>query len=434
MDKIFKEAEKYIVNKNVEIFRQHWDEDSVDFEMDKIKGIKSQSTTGYGLRIIKDDKLGFTSSTEGVEPSSLVRQAVETVKYGPKAVFEFPGKAPVESDIRITDDRIRNLTVEKMTETGEEILDYLKSKKPEYQYSISLNRSEETRAIKTGNFESSYNRSAYSFSVNAHSFREGDFFIIGDYFDCSVYEPREKEIADRLLDILKFTEGSAVIGTGTYPILVSPWALMDIIRPLKVGLNGTYIEKGSSPLAEKMEQKILPETINIYDDPSIEGRASSTPFDDEGVTAERRPLIEKGVIKNFILDQRTAGALKMQSTGNGSRGYTDMPYPSVHCLFFEQGNDSLNDLIKGIKEGLFIQQTIGGSGVNPFTGDFQINAYIAVKIENGQLAGRTKGVMIGGNMYKIFETTSGISSERIWHGNACLPYVRFDEVFVSGNK
>jgi PmbA protein len=356
------------------------------------------------------------------------------VKYGPKAVFEFPESPPSESGVKIFDEKIKELTIEKMTETGEEILEYLKSKKPEYQYDISLNRSEENKTIRTGNFESSYNRSAYSFSVKASSFREGDFFWLGDLYDCSVYESREKEIADRLLETLNLTEGSAFIETGEFPILVSPWTLRDFIMPVIYGLNGRTIEKGSSPLADKMGQKVFPEAITIFDDPAINGKTSSSPFDDEGIQTSGKPLVKKGVIENFILDQRTAGALKMQTTGNGSRGYTDMPHPSAHCLVFDAGAESKDGLQKGMKDGLYIQQVIGSHTGNPFTGDFQLNVDIGVKIENGQKTGRVKNIMIGGNIYKLFETISGISSERMWIGNSYLPYVRFDKVFVSGNK
>jgi PmbA protein len=433
MDRILKEAQNYVSLENVEIFRQHWDEDSVDFEMDRIKGIKSQSITGYGLRIIKDGKIGFTSSTEGFEPSDMVARALDTVRYGPLAVFELPGEAPSGLNIRIFDEKISQLTIDKMVETGEEILEYLKSRQPEFQYDVYVNRGVEKKTIHPGKFEASYERSIYSFVVKAHSFKEGDFFHTGEAYECSVYESREKEIADKVLDTLKLTEGSAVIGTGNYTVVISPRVLYEIFFGILVGLNGRTIEKGSSPLADKMEQRILPAEITIYDDPAVDGKTASAPFDDEGIQAYKKPLIEKGVIKNFILDLRTAGALGMTSTANGSRGYTTMPGPAVSNLVFEPGVDTLEDLIKGVTEGLYIEQVIGGLTGNFYTGDFQLNVDLGVRIEKGLMAGRVKNVMISGNIYKLFESISGISSLRVWEGNGYFPYTRFDKVFVSGN-
>lgn len=53
------------------------------------------------------------------------------------------------------------------------------------------------------------------------------------------------------------------------------------------------------------------------DDGTLDFAVQSTPYDDEGVPTTKKFLVEKGVVKGFLYDLKTAAQAKAQPTGNG---------------------------------------------------------------------------------------------------------------------
>ena len=70
----------------------------------------------------------------------------------------------------------------------------------------------------------------------------------------------------------------------------------------------------------KLGEKIASEALTIIDDATMPGLFGSSPFDDEGVTSRRTVVIERGVLKSYLLNTYTALKLGLKTTGNASRG------------------------------------------------------------------------------------------------------------------
>lgn len=430
MQAILEAASKKVDINDAEVFCESWNEDSVDFEMDKLKSVKTRQVAGYGLRIIKDGRIGFTGGTS-YDPDDMINMALSSARFGPPAAFRFPGKTGMKS-MNIFDEKIDSLQVADMTEKGYSLLEYLKSRRGDVQWDVFFKRYVTFKRILSGKIDSMYRKTIYDFSLVAHSIKEGDFLHIYDGFSTSRLQGGEEEIRDSILNILQLAEKEVKIKTGIMPVIFTPAGFKDIIRNLIVNTNGKMVEKGASPLADKIGEKILPDSVNIFDDGTIDGTAGAEPFDDEGMPVERFPIVEKGILKNFVLDLQTAAILKMKPTGSGARSYSSQPRPSVHGVIVEPGNDSVDDMIKNIKEGILIDQLIGSHTGNPFTGDFQLNIDLGFKIENGEKTGRVKNVMIAGNFYELFASLAGFSKETKWDGNYCLPYAGFERLSVAG--
>ena len=64
----------------------------------------------------------------------------------------------------------------------------------------------------------------------------------------------------------------------------------------------------------------------------------SRPFDDEGVVSRALPLIQAGVVRNFMYDLQTAGLAKTESTGAASRSLASQPAISNSNLVIEPGD------------------------------------------------------------------------------------------------
>ena len=160
-------------------------------------------------------------------------------------------------------------------------------------------------------------------------------------------------------------------------------------------------------------------------------RADSASFDDEGIPCRKLPLVEHGVLKNFLLDLKTASQTGMQSTGSARRSLTSMPSPGTHNLVMEPGGTPLADMLGGIKNGLWVDTVLGLGMGNLISGAFSNTLGVAFKIENGKLTGRVKNVNIAGNIYELLKDIAAVSKETEWYyGSLCLPYVMLESLPV----
>lgn len=193
------------------------------------------------------------------------------------------------------------------------------------------------------------------------------------------------------------------------------------------------MQKGASPLTNRLGEKIIDARVSIYDDATIDFADMSYPVDSEGVPARRTPLFEKGVLINYIFDLQTAGIMKTQSTGNGNRGFSSQPSPGYSNIIVETGDMPFDSMVKDIKCGILVDQVLGGGQSNVLAGEFSVNIDLGYLIENGEIIGRVKDCMIAGNVFDLFNNIVAIGDRAEWHGSTKVPPFYFKSVNVAGN-
>lgn len=82
-------------------------------------------------------------------------------------------------------------------------------------------------------------------------------------------------------------------------------------------------EEEGQTFAKKIGQRVMPEFMRVYDDPTIRSIGGIDLnghyfFDDEGVAAQRASLVEDGVLKTFLLSRSPAAGFT-KSNGHGRR-------------------------------------------------------------------------------------------------------------------
>ncbi|HIC87703.1 MAG TPA: TldD/PmbA family protein [Aquificae bacterium] len=134
----------------------------------------------------------------------------------------------------------------------------------------------------------------------------------------SFLEPQKivKEAQENLNYLLDAEE----IETQTINIVFSEEMVEELITSLGVAFLGKNILRGKSLFKDSLGEKIASEKLSLLDSPIEKEGLSSTPYDGEGVKTFKKFVIEKGVLKNFILDLYTANKLNMKTTGNCARG------------------------------------------------------------------------------------------------------------------
>ena len=219
-------------------------------------------------------------------------------------------------------------------------------------------------------------------------------------------------------------------------VIVGPWAMASLLSyALFPAFSGEKVIKETTPLLNKVEQKIASELLTIYDDPFHELSLKPVIADDEGVPTRKNTLIENGIFKGFVWNNYWAKVHGTESTGNGTRNLsTGGVGIGFHSIVIEKGKESLSDLIAEIDHGYLVDGFQGAHSSNPDNGNFAVVANPAFLIENGEVKGSTV-FMMSGNVYELINQIYAISREQKvipFHGTAITPWIAFENVRIAG--
>lgn len=163
------------------------------------------------------------------------------------------------------------------------------------------------------------------------------------------------------------------------------------------GLEADHIQKQLSVYAGKTEQLVASELISVVDDATLPGRYGSFRFDDEGVPGQRKVLIDKGVLKDYLYDRLTARHDGRESTGNGRReSFHYRPVPRMTNTYIQSGPEDPEKIIRDTKSGLLVRK-MGGGQVNTVNGDFVFDVSEGYLIQDGEIGAPVRGATLTGN-------------------------------------
>ncbi|MBQ7344672.1 MAG: TldD/PmbA family protein [Oscillospiraceae bacterium] len=200
-----------------------------------------------------------------------------------------------------------------------------------------------------------------------------------------------------------------MVGAGYCPAGVMPVAIENgfggVIFHEACGhsLEATSVAYGRSQFAGKLGQLIANEKVTAIDDGTIPGAWGSMNIDDEGHPAQRNVLIEKGVLKSYMIDKFNARRMGMAPTGNGRRqSYAYTPTSRMTNTFIAPGEDRNEDIIGSIEYGLYAA-SMGGGSVNPVTGEFNFAVAEGYMIRNGKICEPVRGASLVGTGSQVLK-------------------------------
>ena len=213
------------------------------------------------------------------------------------------------------------------------------------------------------------------------------------------------------------------------PVVYEPRVASSLLGHFAGAISGTSVARGVTFLKDRMGETVFSSGIQIIDDPHRLRGLRSKPFDGEGVRNRRMAVVENGVLKTWLLDCASAKQLGLVSTGHAARGTGGPPSPSATNLYMEGGTQPPQELLAGIKNGLYVTELIG-MGVNGVTGDYSRGA-AGFWIENGQLAYPVSGITIAGNLKDMFRNMTPANDLEFRYGiNA--PTLRVEGMTLAG--
>jgi PmbA protein len=235
-----------------------------------------------------------------------------------------------------------------------------------------------------------------------------------------------KEAARRTLRRL----GARKVASTQVPVVLDPLVAGTILDNIFDAVNGNAIYRQSSFLAGKLGEKIAGGNVTLIDDGTMPGGFGTSPFDGEGVPSRRTPVIEKGLLKSYLLNTYAARKLGLATTGNASRGLTGNPGIGSGNFFLQPGTRTPRQIIAEIKDGFYVTEFLG-FGVNLVTGDFSRGAS-GLWIENGELTFPVEEVTAAGNLKDMLNNISEIGNDLEFRGSTACPTLRIDGMTIAG--
>jgi PmbA protein len=403
---------------------------SVGFENDRLKSAESSQRTQIDVKVILNGKVGVSSTTDPRDVDGVVKRALEAAEFGNQAHFDLPDAQSLEP-VKIFDPALLPLEKPEMIRMGQQMMDMIKSYNPEILAEAGINKT--IYKVEYANSKgASYAAEHTDFNVGAGGqlVRGTDVLFAGHGVGQKKRAVDTEEIAAQAIEYFRMAEQIVPIKSGELPVIFTPSGLIALLLSLGLAVDGKNVHLGASPLRDKLGQQITSPNLTITDDPFIEYGARTSAFDDEGMPRKVTPLIEKGVLRNFIYDLDTAGRAGTKPTGHGSsRRLTN--------LVIEPGAIPYKEMLGSVQKGLLVHEFLGLGQGNPINGEFSVNVFLGYKIENGQIMGRIKDVMLAGNAFEALKHITAISEEREWVGGpwasfaGLMPYIQIDKLSVT---
>jgi PmbA protein len=225
--------------------------------------------------------------------------------------------------------------------------------------------------------------------------------------------------------------GARKAATQRVPVVFDSETAGSLMGNLCSAVSGYSLYKGASFLAGQLGKPLAPEYVTVYDDGRVVGGLGSRPFDGEGLPTRKTTVVERGVLKSYLLDTYSGRKLGLASTGNASRSVGENPSVGPTNFYLAPGTKTAEDIIKTVKQGLYVTDLIG-FGINMVTGDYSRGA-AGFWIEGGELAYPVEEITIAGNLKDMFAGIEMIGSDLVFRGRIASPTVKIAEMMVAGN-
>lgn len=231
-------------------------------------------------------------------------------------------------------------------------------------------------------------------------------------------------------------------------VLNHGWPAVILHEAIGHGLEGDFNRRGISVYSGKLGQQIASPEVTVVDQGNMPGERGSLHFDDEGVPTQENVLIENGVLKSYMQDRQNAQLMGVDPTGNGRReSYAHTPMPRMTNTYFRNGTHDPADIIKSVKDGLYIED-MGGGQVDITSGKFNMNCTLAYRIRDGKLCEPVKGATLVGDGLTVIKSITMVGNDLSIEKSAGMcgkngqsvvvscgqPTVRVSNMTVGGSK
>jgi len=403
----------------------------IEFRDGQLDRVKESTQNSLNMNVYVDNKFSG-HSTNDLRRDSLgkfISDAVAMTKYLSEDEFR---KLPdpkhyqglKEQDLQLIDGKYGSIVADQRVKMASELQELTASKSDKIISSNAGYYDDESESIKvhSNGFEGVRQSTSFSYGVevtidDGNGGRPGDW----DYATTRYLsdQPSAESMASGAVERALAKVGQTKAESGVYDMIVHNRAAGQPIYALYGPMTGRAIQQKRSFLDGKLGEQIASEKLTVIDDPFLVRGLGSRLYDGEGMVTRRRPLIEKGVLKEFLIDCYYARKLGVDPTGGSTTNLT-----------FDYGDKTLDQMIKGVTKGILVNSFIGGNS-NGTTGDFSWGL-VGMLIENGKIVRPVNEMNISGNLMEFWTNLVEMGNDPYPYSSLRRPSLHFKDVQFSG--
>ena len=254
-------------------------------------------------------------------------------------------------------------------------------------------------------------------------------------------EERSRRAAEKSIELLKAKPAPG----GRFTVIVDG-VLAGLIAHEAIGhaSEADGVLRGTSILRGKLGERVGSKHVTLIDDATLAEKFGMDFYDDEGVKAQRKILIQNGILKGYLTNREAAGKLNLPATGNArAQNYRYPPIVRMTNTYFKPGDMSLEELLEDVKMGIYAKGGRGGQ-VNPAEGVFQFGAQEAYLIKNGEIAEHLRDFSMSGFILQTLKNVTGVAKDFDIYPSFCGkggqsmrttcggPHIRIEGMIVGG--
>jgi len=156
------------------------------------------------------------------------------------------------------------------------------------------------------------------------------------------------------------------------------------------------------------------EAVNLTADATLPGGLGTFGYDDEGVPAQRWPLVEHGIFKGYLMSRETATALGLSSNGAmRADGWGRIPLIRMTNISLLPGTWKLEDLIADTPDGIYMETNRSWS-IDDKRYNFQFGTEIAWEIKKGKKTRMLKNPSYSGITIQFWNSCDAVCHQDDW--------------------
>lgn len=225
--------------------------------------------------------------------------------------------------------------------------------------------------------------------------------------------------------------GARKVKTQDVPVILHPDVARSIIGLLAGCVTGGAVWRKSSYLATRLGEAVASSLVTLIDDPLIPRAPGSRAFDGEGLLCRRQTVVEKGVLKTFLLDSYGARKMNSESSASASRGSSGGVGASTSNFLLQPGTQSPEELLASTERALYVTSMMG-FGFAAITGDFSRGA-AGFWIEGGKRVHAVEEVTISSNLATMLKGIDAIADDLDMRTSTASPTIRIASMTLAGS-
>ncbi|HEB02703.1 MAG TPA: TldD/PmbA family protein [Nitrospirae bacterium] len=402
-----------------------------------VEAAKNSSTFGYGLRIVKHGRPGFSYSNNPDDAISLVDTALATSDHSEAdEAIELPDNQAAP-EVSTFDPRVCEMTEQGVAglagkvEQGALEFDSRVSKIRKASASM---RTSHVLIMNSKGLVQSFMATSCAANIMAVAEEGGDAqlgwgFSSGRFLIEVDFRQVGSDAARRATQML----GARRTRSARCLVLLDPSVSAGFLSVFASMLSAENVQKGRSLLKGKIGERVIHKSLSVVDDGLNPIGPGRRPVDDEGTAVRKNILIKEGVLEGFLYNTHSANRDGVSSTGNALRGGpSGIPSVGAICMFFQPSSDNLprNKLFSGLNKGLYVTDAMGVHTINPVSGDYSIGVS-GLWYEDGAPQHPVKEAVIAGNVLDLFGSVVSTGDDLTFFGSMGSPSLLLGPVDLS---